>query len=337
MSANPIATRARPNCPHCGQAGRALHQQLRDVHHGVAGKWSINACDQCESQWLDPVPEPHEIARLYPESYAATRGAPADLLHGPRSGMGALRAALKREVLRRGFGYDALPGSLPLALPAALIARIGPIRRLVGLNNVLLLSAPPGRVLDVGCGNGRFLFALQQLGWTVEGIEPDPAAAAQARVAGIHVIESPIEGAVIPDGSYDAITIHHVLEHLVDPGRMLEAAARWLRPGGTLVVAVPNPLGAVARHFGAAWRGFDVPRHLVLLSPKALQRAMTAAGLQADLHTPTRFVPWMLNESSDIARRQSGTATTYIERVRCALQSLRHERGEEIVCVGRKP
>ena len=103
-----------------------------------------------------------------------------------------------------------------------------------------LRGLPIGRLLDMGSGRGRFLGAAKAVGWAVVGIELDQAWL--ELLAGDSASRSSSGDAVSPSvgGTFDAITMWHVLEHLPDPRAALDRAAALLRPGGTLIVSVPN-------------------------------------------------------------------------------------------------
>jgi SAM-dependent methyltransferase len=158
------------------------------------------------------------------------------------------------------------------------------VRELHRLNNAIRLreldGMEPGRLLDVGCGKGRFLAAASAAGWEVLGIEFAPASAEAARAAyGVEVVvgdfpELPLEG------SFDAVTMWHVLEHLSDPSAALARAADLLRPGGRIVVSVPNIDSLQARLGGERWFHLDVPRHLFHFSPRSLSALVERVGLR---------------------------------------------------------
>ena len=98
-----------------------------------------------------------------------------------------------------------------------------------------------GRLLDVGCGDGVFLNLAVESGWTVEGTEVSAWAAEHAtRNIGRSVFCGEIWDAGFPAGSFDVVTLWHVLEHMSSPVRVLEEVRRVLKPAGRLVVAVPN-------------------------------------------------------------------------------------------------
>jgi SAM-dependent methyltransferase len=109
---------------------------------------------------------------------------------------------------------------------------------------------PPGRLLDVGCGAGHLLALARDAGWDVAGV--DPSAEGCTRAAGrygFRVTASSLEAAGMPDAMFDVVTLVNVLDQAPDPALLLAAARRTLRPGGLLVVRVPN--GDFHR---AAWR-----------------------------------------------------------------------------------
>lgn len=104
----------------------------------------------------------------------------------------------------------------------------------------LLVGRP--RVLDVGAGGGEMLYMLVHLaGARADGLEPNIGYAQHARERlGLDVHVGFVEHAAHIVAGYDLITIHHVLEHLADPCAVMGALHGWLRPGGHLVVEVPN-------------------------------------------------------------------------------------------------
>lgn len=98
-----------------------------------------------------------------------------------------------------------------------------------------------GALLDIGCGDGLFLKVARDAGWSVEGIEFSPEGARRAsHRLGRPVAVGDLARASGLRGPFDAVTLWHVLEHLVSPAPMIEAARARLRPGGLLAVAVPN-------------------------------------------------------------------------------------------------
>lgn len=115
--------------------------------------------------------------------------------------------------------------------------------------------AAPGRLLDVGCGPGHFLAAAAERGFQTEGFDPSPdcVALARARVPAASVAESDIEHAELPDGSLDVVSALDVFEHLPRLRTALARVRAWLKPGGHLLLQVPDIGSPAARLLGARW------------------------------------------------------------------------------------
>jgi len=138
---------------------------------------------------------------------------------------------------------------------------------------------PPGKVLDVGCGRGLLLNKLRERGWDVSGTELSDEAAVYARERlGIPVRTGSLLNANFPAEEFDLVLLWHVLEHLHDPRAVLAEIARILKPGGGLLVAVPNLSSWEARATGTHWFHLDVPRHLTHFTDRALREALQDAG-----------------------------------------------------------
>lgn len=113
-----------------------------------------------------------------------------------------------------------------------------------------------GELLDVGCGYGFFLQAAEAQGFTVYGLEPSPEMAAEAQKAvGGQVSRGLIEQANYPDDCFDIVTMIDVLEHVASPTVVLQKATRILRPGGILIMRVPDMNGLLIRTIGILHRG----------------------------------------------------------------------------------
>jgi SAM-dependent methyltransferase len=129
-------------------------------------------------------------------------------------------------------------------------------------------AAPPGRVLDVGAGDGTLVNALVARGRDAIGLER-------------HASGRYLQSGEIADvtGTWAAIVFWHSLEHLREPGDALAHAARLLAPGGLLVVALPNAASRQAARFGDTWFALDLPRHLVHVPAAALLAKLGQLGL----------------------------------------------------------
>lgn len=140
-------------------------------------------------------------------------------------------------------------------------------------------GAAPGRLLDVGCYVGTFLSIARERGWEVQGLEPSRWAAEVARSRyGLDVVTGSLERATWPEGHFHTITLWDVLEHLSDPLSGLQAAGRWLAPGGSLWFSTMDIRAALPRLLGRRWPHY-VRMHLWYFSRDTLARMLSAAGL----------------------------------------------------------
>jgi SAM-dependent methyltransferase len=167
-----------------------------------------------------------------------------------------------------------------------------------------VFRALPGgsRVLDVGCDTGRLGDALKKLkGCAVDGMEPDPGAAGEARRRLDRVFAKSADepGAFEGLGPYDAVLFLDVLEHLVDPWRALRGAASVLRPGGAVHVVAPNiaHVSVVRRlltgRFEYADFGTMDRTHLRWFTRASLRACFEQAALERIDVTVIPIVPWL--------------------------------------------
>lgn len=149
----------------------------------------------------------------------------------------------------------------------------------------------PGRILDFGCGWGFFLATARERGWEPYGLEPLPGHAIHARaMTGGMVINDVLRDNTFPAAFFDVVTAFQVFEHLPDPVGDLLRLRRFLKPGGVIVIEVPNIatwsvtlLGKYHRHF--------TPDHLTFFSSHTLRAFLRKAGFQVrDVYHPTRWM-----------------------------------------------
>jgi SAM-dependent methyltransferase len=114
----------------------------------------------------------------------------------------------------------------------------------------LVRGVPVGRALDVGCGSAGNTAVLRDAGWQVTGLEYSPAAAALARSRDLPIVRGDARHLPFPDESFDLVMSTDMWEHIEEDHEVAAEAARVLRPGGRLLVAVPAGMDL--------WSGHDV-------------------------------------------------------------------------------
>jgi SAM-dependent methyltransferase len=271
-------------CALCGSAGKIVLTGLRDSTFGSPGTWGFRMCTdpRCRLVWLDPMPDDDETLKLYEGYY--TRSSPqhtascAPLRPRWKNGMRKLLMALfpgRRHLYAAGLSY--------------------------------LEDLPPGRLLDVGCGNGDFLRQAAAAGWQPVGVDFDAAAVNAVRELDQAVVRvGDLLSIGFPAASFDAVVMNNVIEHLPRPRAVLEECRRILRPGGRLVAITPSTASLGYRRYSQDWRGLEVPRHLYLFSPKLLGDLATAAGFASStvFSTPGGAYGMDMMRASELIRSQ---------------------------------
>jgi len=135
-----------------------------------------------------------------------------------------------------------------------------------------------GSFLDVGCGDGRVMAAMQRSRFLVNGIETDLVAAELTfGRTGVKPFIGDLH-AFTESEPFDVISFIHCLEHVGNPREDLERAYTLLKPGGILYVAVPNAGSLESSIFGSCWYALDLPRHFWGFTPRSLQRIIEESG-----------------------------------------------------------
>jgi SAM-dependent methyltransferase len=126
---------------------------------------------------------------------------------------------------------------------------------------------------------------LRERGYTSFGLDVSHQAARVAwSINDVPAICAALDAAPFAPETFAAITMFHVLEHLYDPAGYLAAAHRLLRPGGSLIVQVPNAACWQLLLFGDAWNGLDVPRHLIDFRARDLDSLIEDCGFDIVRH-----------------------------------------------------
>jgi SAM-dependent methyltransferase len=296
-----IRTRPAPECPLCGGPGARLYAGLRDHVEGAPGAWDVRRCSgpACGLLWLDPEPVPEDLAIAYRSYFSHDDVADAA---PPESAARRLAARMKRGYLARAYGYQAPAAERWLGAALYLL----PQQRARAEMSVMRLPAvPSGRLVEIGCGDGRNLELLARAGWRVQGVEPDALAAARARKRGLDVRVGSWDERHHADDELDAVVLCHVLEHVYQPVALLAECLRIVKPGGRVVVVTPNHEGWGHRRYGRAWRALDPPRHLRIFSTRSLAAAAARAGWRSPLIATTpRMSAWVDEESRRVARAE---------------------------------
>ena len=135
-------------------------------------------------------------------------------------------------------------------------------------------------LLDVGCGDGLFLYFLQEKGWHVLGVEPGLSRSAARGNLPITIFTGYLRDANLASDSFDVLRFHHSLEHMLDPLAELREARRILKPGGLLTITVPNIESLPARILGRHWSNLNLPQHIWHFRPYTITKLLERVGFQ---------------------------------------------------------
>lgn len=190
-----------------------------------------------------------------------------------------------------------------------------------------------GMHLDVGSGTGSFVHVMEKAGWSSTGLEPDEAAretAAKLYKADVFPADHLFS---LPDGTYNAITMWHVLEHVHRLDDYITQLKKLLAPGGKLIIAVPNYTSADAEHYGRYWAAYDVPRHLYHFSPTSMRQLMERHGMRVVKTKPMWLDSFYVSMLSEKYKKGSFLKALYVGLVSNMKTVLNRERCSSLIYV----
>ena len=231
-------------CLLCGAATQPVLSGVPDNRFGSPGEWTILRCAACGLEQTSPRPTGPELKTLY-ETYYNYGGESGTTYTGWREKL--LMSPLYRVFLE-------LDGDVSFHLEEG-----------------------GGRLLDVGCNEGRGLVLYRRNGFKPEGLELNSRAAEVARSRGFMVYESDI-AALRSSLPFERIVLSNVLEHALDPRQMLGHIRRLLVPGGEVWISLPNRRSALRALFGRHWVNWHLPFHIVHFDSATLRRALSETG-----------------------------------------------------------
>ena len=249
--------------------------------------FEVVQCQACGNLYLNPRPIAAELPTIYPPTY---------------------------------YSYNYETSINPIALKAKEILDRRKVKTWLKSVRVPLEKLV---FLDVGCGDGRYLKMLHQLGVPksqLYGIEMSQAGVDRLKAAGYPCFFGRLEevAAQLPQRSFDSIVLLQVIEHVESPRYTLQLLSQLLSPGGCLILETPNTQSLDFNLFRQGyWGGYHFPRHWNLFDRQTLTQLATQANLEVK---QVNFLPspafWILSLHHIITRRNSQRRIVYCRLVR---------------------
>ena len=238
-------------CPWCGSDNAQLHLELKDLFL-TQEPFKILECKDCGLLYTSPRPNKEEIGKYYKsdEYYSHQEN-------------------------KEGF-----------------IPKVYEKVKSVNLRSKYKMATEglaTGKILDIGCGVGDFLHTMEQQGWECTGVEPSEDAKAIAKKRIKAQLLSSEEQEHLQEGSFDVITMWHVLEHVDALRWQIQQLYRLCKPGGRIVIALPNYKSYDGQYYKAEWAAYDVPRHLNHFNKETLIRCFEENQMK---HIRTEKLVW---------------------------------------------
>lgn len=238
------------NCPVCGSEDIKNILSAKD-YTASAETFVIAECSSCSFRFTQNVPDANSISPYYKaEDYISHTDETKGLI-------GTLYKMIRERTLRRKRKL---------------------IKKVTGISK--------GSLLDVGSGIGAFVQEMKKNNWSVTGLEPDADAREMAKKIYDLDLKEQKEFFHLPESSFDAITLWHVLEHVHDLSGCIKQLKLLLKETGTLFIAVPNYTSLDAKIYKEYWAAYDVPRHLYHFSPQSMQQLIEKNGLKIIQYKP---------------------------------------------------
>lgn len=257
-------------------------------------RYDYHSCVACHFVFQYPLPSSEKIATFYPDDYS---------VYEEQSRL-KLISGIRKSILKKYYGYSHLSTSVFNDL-------VSPVLKL--FNQKFEVSyTKNGKLLDVGCGNGRYLDGMKKLGWQTQGVEFNASAVEVCKLSGLTVHHGDLFSAHFESNNFDVINVSHVIEHVPNPVAFFTELARVLKPNGSLVIKTPNSLALGRKLFNTNWYANDVPRHLYLFSYQNLSVLANNCGLKLQ-QFKTSSTPKIILNSLDYVAENTKTPSKKVK------------------------
>lgn len=234
----------KASCPICKKESKFLLTSGRDYEYSTSEDiFYMYLCKDCNHLYLNPRPYLKDFDRIYPDEYYSYN-------FTKKEGI----AKLAKKFIEKRF-----------------------------YANTYKEYINKGRILDVGCGDGRLISVLKSINknWGVFGVDFNKTAVEKARDKGFYIYEGKFEEVSIKERSFDLIIMNELLEHVIDPNEVIEKAYYILEPKGYIIIETPcfgSPDFKIFKD--KYWGGYHFPRHINIFSRNSIKTLIEKKGFR---------------------------------------------------------
>jgi SAM-dependent methyltransferase len=266
-------------CRICGNIEDNKEYIIKEMHFGFEEEFTYFQCKECGCLQIKNIPD--NLSKYYPSNYYSFN--PANL--EKRGIISFVKTIFK--LIRNSYAI------FNHGLVGKIIYSFYPYEALRSLSRVRLNKN--SKILDVGCGTGKLLLELRDLGFThLVGIDPYIEKDIEYK-NGVKILKKTIqEFSESENGKYDLIMFHHSFEHIQEPFETLEACKRLLNPDGIVLIRTPVADSWAWGNYRENWVQIDAPRHIFIYSRKSMEILAPKIGFKIKeiIYDSTEFQFW---------------------------------------------
>ncbi len=271
-------------CPICNSKNVIELFEGKDRLLHMPGRFYVMKCRSCEILFTYPILAVDELGKFYPNEYHVFNT--HRMKHGTHVQVNRYKSIKHKigtyikKIYSKSLYMTLLKKSASEFLKAFTIQLFClPFRRYV--HTLPPYESRPGRLLDIGCATGNFLYSMRRAGWEVFGVETNENACLYAReVMKLDVFNGGVLQAKYDSEYFDVVNMSQVLEHFPNPLDELKETYRILKKNGILIIKLPNLSKLETAIFGKYWYAWDLPRHRFHFSVKTLSNLLDKANFK---------------------------------------------------------
>lgn len=247
-------------CRICGNDKENAEFIVREMMYGLRETFKYFECSCCGCLQIADIPS--DLSKYYPSNYYSFNAAV--------DSASSIKKLLKR--IRDNFAV------FDKGILGRILYRFNP--DVSGLKSLAKLALKKDmRIIDVGCGDGKLLCSLREIGFrNLLGVDPFVTGDIDYS-NGVRIVKNDLANI---DGAWDVVMFHHSFEHIFDQLGVLNSVNRVLNDNGTCIIRVPITSSFAWRHYGVNWVQLDAPRHFFLHSIKSMNILAEQAGFRIE-------------------------------------------------------